>query len=663
MHPESLANLPREKLLELISHGTQQPPSPATSHGVHSEVNLSPTTAEAGSLEQLQVMPEEDSSDGSDFRDPHAVPGISDDVNALSLSIKQTSSYLGISSIMAALRVILWIDPECQSVLSRSPDRTQVQSREQSAPPERKLDLTPLDTSPARDGIVILNAYFTYIHPMIPLVEEQSFRETYLSGRRHDSRWLALLNMVFAMGSIAATNSDDSSHDIYYRRARKHLGMDCLGSVHLETIQALTIMGGYYLHYIQEPNLANSVMGAALRMATSLGLHREYVEGRSRAMIHNPAFSDDMRRRIWWCMFCLDTWAGATLGRPSMGRWGHAITIKPPVYGDDRGQGISIIGLNENIAFCKIATALEDALAICPLVPPIEAASLDAQFVSWFNNLPPLLQGNTPCPENVHTTRSIMRWRYQAARMVLHRPVFLSYAMRRIPADAVRAEETDAIEKCRAAAAETIEDIAVSFRPNQMSGWNATWQLYQASMVPLLSLFSDYNDPEIVGSASRQIESAMNTFARMESWSQTAKRSLEVVSRIFEASKIRAFERQEARMRSQTAGSDSISDVYGPAAPIMPQPHVFGDMDYQNAWDSLNWSSGFETLDYPFNDMGSYAGSGWEYGGLGAGGEGYAFEAMFAGQMQGVNGGAMSAVNLGMMPPTQPGNPMMPIYE
>ncbi|KAL9108320.1 MAG: hypothetical protein Q9227_006919 [Pyrenula ochraceoflavens] len=664
VHPDTLVNLPREKLLELINHhGTQQPPSPATSHGVHSEAQLSPVTAEAGSLEALQVMPEEESSDGSDYKDPHAVPGISDDVNALSLSIKQTSSYLGISSIMAVLRVILWIDPECQSVLSRSPDRTQVCSREQTAPPDRKLDRTPLDTSPARDGIMVLNAYFTYIHPMIPLVEEQSFRETYLSGRRHDSRWLALLNIVFAMGSIAATNSEDSTHDVYYRRARKHLGFDCLGSAHLETVQALAIMGGYYLHYIQQPNLANAVMGASLRMATSLGLHREYVEGRSRALIHNPAFSEDMRRRIWWCIFNLDTWAGATLGRPSMGRWGHAITVKSPMYSDDRGQGISILALNENVTFCKIATALEDALATSPLVPPMEAASLDAQFVSWFNNLPPLLQSNTPCPENVFTVRAIMRWRYQAARMILHRPVFLSYALRRMPAEAIRAEEKEAIDKCRAAAAETIEDIATSFRPNQFSGWNATWQLYQASMVPLLSLFSDYQNPEIVESASRQIECALSTFARMERWSQTAKRSHEVVSRIFEVSKIRAFERQEARIRGQATGINAADDMYGANPPMMSHSQIFGDMDYQNAWDSLNWSSGFETLDYPFNDMGSFAGSGWDYGGLGAGGEGLAFEAMFAGQMQGINGETMTPINLASMPP-QPINPAtMPIYQ
>lgn len=598
-------------------------------------------------------MPEEETSDGSETRDPHAVPGISDDVNALSLSIKQTSSYLGISSVMAVLRVILWIDPECQPVISRSAERTAMCSRAQTPPLDRGID-TIVDSGNVvgHDGIMLLNAYFTYVHTMVPIVEEQSFRETYISGRRHDSRWLALLNIVFAMGSIAAFKADDTSHSIFYRRAKRHLGFDCLGSAHLETVQALTIMGGYYLHYIQQPNLANSIMGAAQRMATSLGLHREYDDSRSKPVIENPAFSVDMRRRIWWSIFNLDTLAGMTLGRPSMGRWGHAITTKPPAYDNDRGQGLGTLALKENITFCRLATAMQDALAISPMVPPVEAATLDAQMVSWFDNLPELLRPGIPCPESIATTRNVMRWWYYTARIVLHRPVFLSYAMRRIPFTALRMEERAAIEKCRIVAAEAIQDITTTWRPNQMSGWNALWLLYQASMVPLLSLFSDAQDIPVVESASRQIEQALDAMAQMEDWSQTAKRSYEVVSRIYQASRKRSLSREESRLKEEAPGIDTSVEVYNfNNNELMPMTS-YGDMDIQNMWDSLNWSSGLESLDYPFHDMGHYAGSGWDYGGLGAGGEGYAFEAMFSGLGHGLPINTNIHPNIGNPDPT-----------
>jgi hypothetical protein len=132
--------------------------------------------------------------------------------------------------------------------------------------------------------------------------------------------------MVFAMGSIVANKSDDHNHINFYNRAKDHLGIDSFGSGHLETLQALSLMGGYYLHYINRPNMANAISGAALRMACAMGLHRESISEQSGA----NQLVVEQRRRTWWSLFCLDTWASTTLGRPSMGRWGPAITIRSP---------------------------------------------------------------------------------------------------------------------------------------------------------------------------------------------------------------------------------------------------------------------------------------------------------------------------------------------
>ena len=280
-------------------------------------------------------MPE-DSNDGSDLAHKD-VPGVTDDVNALSLSVKQSSSYLGISSVMAVLRVIVWLDPESQNYFTKTPDRSALASREQSPPPESSLcvrDMTHVDTrldgSSAWDDIPLINNFFSYVHPFIPIVEEQSFRDSYMNGRRSDSRWLLLLNTVLAMGSIAAGTADDTTHKIYYARAKQHLTIDTLGQSHLETVQALAILGGFYLHYLQQPSIANALMGATLRMATTLGLHREYPEGAPESPSNRSASSIEIRRRVWWCTFNLDAWVGSTLGRPSMGRNGYAITVQAP---------------------------------------------------------------------------------------------------------------------------------------------------------------------------------------------------------------------------------------------------------------------------------------------------------------------------------------------
>jgi hypothetical protein len=91
--------------------------------------------------------------------------------------------------------------------------------------------------------------------------------------------------------------------------------VDSLGNGNLETVQALALLGGYYCHFLNRPNMANVVMGAALRMAIAMGLHRE-----ERSGSHNHSIFE-IRRRVWWCLFCLDSWASFALGRPSLGRW------------------------------------------------------------------------------------------------------------------------------------------------------------------------------------------------------------------------------------------------------------------------------------------------------------------------------------------------------
>lgn len=57
--------------------------------------------------------------------------------------------------------------------------------------------------------------------------------------------------------------------------AMRHLDLSDFESSHIETLQALVIVEGHYLHYINRPNRGNAILGAAFRMASALGFHRE----------------------------------------------------------------------------------------------------------------------------------------------------------------------------------------------------------------------------------------------------------------------------------------------------------------------------------------------------------------------------------------------------
>ena len=236
---------------------------------------------------------------------------VADDVNSLSLQPDRISSYVGPSSAMASLRVLLNIVPK--TVFSH---QESIGGREGAL---RNTQLTHQDPSQdvviptARDPQRLVDAYFFRIHPSTPILDESDFRATFTSSQRKDPAWLALLNMVLALGVIAYTKSESFEDVKYYNAAKVHIGIESLGSGHIETLQALALMSGWYLHYRNRPNTASAIMGAVFRMANALGLHKELPIMDTRLNEKQK----ELRRRIWWTLVVLDAGEATTLGRVS----------------------------------------------------------------------------------------------------------------------------------------------------------------------------------------------------------------------------------------------------------------------------------------------------------------------------------------------------------
>jgi len=201
------------------------------------------------------------------------------------------------------------------------------------------------------------------------------------------------------------------------------------------------------------------------------------------------------------------------------------------------GQHTGIMPLIENIKFCQIATQIQDILAQTPLLRGADRAYLDSQLVTWYENLPWILRSTEPCPESLNIARCIMKWRYQNLRIVLLRPVLLNLANRGNQGAPPAPEELAAVAKCRAIARQTIEDIAGEWTRNQMLGWNGVWLIYQASMIPLVSIFWEPWNTAQVRDCQAQIEVVLEAFDGMSDWSLAARRSHEVVLKMYEASK------------------------------------------------------------------------------------------------------------------------------
>ncbi|KPI40670.1 Lactose regulatory protein LAC9 [Cyphellophora attinorum] len=595
----------REQLLELSVKDS--PVSVRRASTTASDLDSPKGNPDAAHLELLQPIPDESTDDSESITSN--LQGITDDVNALSLSVKRSTSYLGISSVSAVLRVIIWLDPEAQALFGRARSSSDTPHKVATSPARTEVFLSQMQASgPSSlwEEIPLIRAFFDYVHPFAPVLDEDDFKKTYMTQTRTDARWMLLLNAVLALGSIAnATSHEDHRHLMYWQRANEHLGIETLGSAHIETVQALVLIGGLYLHHLQEPNRASSLMGAALRLATAIGLHRDFSEtmdpnGKSRV-----SHSINVRRRVWWSAFILDAWAGYCLGRPSMGRITHATTVTIPV-------SVSPLGalFQENVQFCTISTRMEDSLAYSPVMLDEARQALDASFIDWYQRSS--VQDSTPRPDTivphgVLVLKNVMRWRYNLCRILIHRPILLRCAMQRVPMEAVVPDQREAIEICVNVSNTLINDISNTWqvqRPCQTSGWNATWLLHQALMVPLLLLYSKLLTEELEQTCCELVETGISAFNAMRTWSPTASRSHDVVSRIYYTSRRHSSGvlREEPQCNVQERldlSQDSWVNLnnatqqgsYDDLTLMNPN-----DVSMESMYDSLNWTTAWNDL-------------------------------------------------------------------
>lgn len=270
--------------------------------------------------------------------------------------------------------------------------------------------------------------------------------------------------------------------------------------------------------------------------------------------------------------------------------------------------------LLENIKFCKIATKIQDMLAVTPLLKTEDRNHLDSLLVDWFNNLPWLLRSTEPCVEPLHLSRCIMTWRYWNLRMLLYRPVLLTLASKaQLP---TTEQDIAAVEICQGAARETVDSISKGWMRQQMSGWNAVWFLYQAAMIPLVSILWQPDNPSVVLWRS-QVESILELFEAMQDWSLTARRSRDVVSRLLEASSQISNAREDGGLhhaslpKGAPSGGEEVDGFWGEqgADALPPADDIVNMLDQDWPWnmdvDGLVWGQQIPLLEEE-NDAGSY---------------------------------------------------------
>ncbi|KAI5862459.1 fungal-specific transcription factor domain-containing protein [Durotheca rogersii] len=486
---------------------------------------------------------------------------VGDDINAINLATDHhRRSYLGVTSVSAILRAIFRL---CPSAKQRVAEQAKQWPEIPSQPQPQSFLSGDMSANLLKEQRCI-DFYFEHVHPIVPMLDEHDFRTAYSTGDRRDPGWLGLLNMVITIGSIAS--GSDTLHEQYYEQARTFVDLDSFGAGNLESLQALCLLGGLYLHYRNAPNMAYAVIGAAHRVAIALGLHRESrrrnmnaAEAQAGATL-NPVSRVEIRRRTWWGLFCFDTWASMTLGRPTCGRWEASTmdTTLPSLVTEDDHVAIS---LRASAQFCLICNRIQHRFAQFNRLTIPEAVAFDQELQAWFNSLPLVLRSPTNSPSRLTIAREFMRNRYLNIRLILMRSLILYLAHGRIQKTQLSVEERQIINTCRVVASEAIDSIALYWTPNRIHVWNSAWYLFQACMIPLLSIVIEGSRPDpnvdAVSSARASLVKALETCSEMRPWMRASDRGPDIVAAVYEAIT------GEAEAAGRTPSQDGDSNFFG----------------------------------------------------------------------------------------------------
>ncbi|KEF60402.1 uncharacterized protein A1O9_01962 [Exophiala aquamarina CBS 119918] len=384
--------LSRRHIVSLISDERDETSTspPLDSDIANENISAAPSF---GELEQADhewnVIP-----DGKDSE-----PLVGDAINGLTL--EKSTIRPGNFSNAAVLCALFTLCPKAKKrffTLSRSfsqkhnptppkPDPTN--GSQQAAYGENSLLPSSLSTQQA-----IVDGYFGHFHAIMPILDEALFRTTLSSQERTDDAWKALSNVVYALGSIAT--GDDEFHFFYYTRAREAINYQTLTSGSLEMLQALILLGGVYLHYINSPNTAYLILGTAFRMAILMGIHRET----PKKTIPGSESRAEVRSRIWWSLVSADSWQGMLLDRPKfikcdafllplpqLPKHAHACT-QTAAARETHNNDLTLedcyrMSIRSKAEFCMILNKLQDRMAQLSPLTASEVLSFEDGLQIW----------------------------------------------------------------------------------------------------------------------------------------------------------------------------------------------------------------------------------------------------------------------------------------
>ncbi|KAI2733228.1 transcriptional regulator family: Fungal Specific TF [Penicillium roqueforti] len=189
----------------------------------------------------------------------------------------------------------------------------------------------------------MFEAYLTTVHPFFPIINKPLFSAQYRtffdSAARPGDKWLAILNMIFAIGAkhghliVAPWRGTEKDHLIYLTRARiLSMNGDVLFShPDLQQVQVEGLIA-FYLLASDQINRAWRISALAVRSAITLGINMKSSSPTT------PDLSKEARYRVWWCLYTFEHLLGIMTGRSTCIRHGVCTSPFPIPFEEEQLQ-------------------------------------------------------------------------------------------------------------------------------------------------------------------------------------------------------------------------------------------------------------------------------------------------------------------------------------
>ncbi|OJJ43461.1 hypothetical protein ASPZODRAFT_74508 [Penicilliopsis zonata CBS 506.65] len=498
-------------------------------------------------VDQHEAAPEAlpQQADGFDWAEKEITRDLADGMAALSIQPEGTG-YFGASSSVVPLRALLKHGFDLNF-----PKNPAFKGNGMGVPLKSQL----LNTAPA--GLIeqaFMDAYFLNYHTSYPFVHEETFRAQFHEQipRPHGQAWQVLLNTILALGAWSI-GDDNSDLDItFYQEARSHLQqMSVFETGNLTLVQALLLLSNY-AQKRNKPNTGWNFLGLAVRMAMSLGLHKEFPSWKINLL------QREIRRRLWWGVYIFDSGAAKTFGRPILlpednvmdarhvlNIHDEALTATTTVMPLEVQEHTLYTGLIAQAKFHLLTNSVYQRLISSPHLTPEETLNLQKQMEQWYNDLPLYLRhppppSPQPQPDHIALVRNRLLWRDWNLRILLYRPILLRWAAGKWAPNTSTPRDDEPFEAdcrmlCLQNARFTISSISEYMENNictRLGAWYFLYFLFQAVLIPTIFLMTDPASPD-APSWLHDVETTKNLLAHPAlSNNRLATRCLEVINRL-----------------------------------------------------------------------------------------------------------------------------------